>query len=73
MVAARKRGTPVLGTALRSGGEIRGVEFVEASATQAEFCGGRSRGEFPGAEATQEIADKRSGVAQVELAAVFIV
>jgi hypothetical protein len=62
----------MLGTALRRRAERRGVEFVEASATQAEFCGGGSRGEFPGAEATQDIADKRSGVAQVELAAVFI-
>ena len=72
MVAAGKSGAPVLGAALGASGEIGAEEFVEASAAQAEFSAGVSRGERFGPEATQHISDKRSGMASRELAVVFI-
>lgn len=71
LVTARKGRTPVLGTALRPGGEIGTGEFVEAGAAQTELGARLSAGEFFGAEAEEHIADKRSGLTGVE-AGVFI-
>ena len=53
-------------------GEIGGVEFVEASATESEFCGGLGDAELPGVKALQDNAHKRGGVPPVELLVVFI-
>ena len=61
----------MLGTALRPGGEIGTGEFVEAGAAQTELGARLSAGEFFGAEAAEHIADKRSGLTNVE-AGVFI-
>ena len=62
----------MLGPAWRCGGERGGGEFIEASAPQAEFIEGLVDGECVGAKAAQDLANKRSGVAQVELLVVFI-
>ena len=72
MLATRSGRTPGGRAASGAGGEIGGVECIEASATQAEFGESLGDGEFPSAKAAQDIANKRRGVAQVELPVVFI-
>lgn len=72
MIAARRGRAPRGRAVFGAGGEIGSVEFVETSATQAEFGEGQADGEFPGAEAAQDIANKRRGMAQVELPVIFI-
>jgi hypothetical protein len=60
MVAAGAAGRPGIGVALGAGAQIVGVEFVEASAGQAQFGGGGTCGEVPGAMVGQELTDEGS-------------
>jgi hypothetical protein len=60
MVAAGAAGCPGLGVPLSAGTQIVGVEFVEAGAGQAQFGGGGTRGEVPGAMVGQEVTDEGS-------------
>ena len=63
---------PLEGAAQYGCGEIGGIEFVEAGASESEFCGDLGDAELPGTEATQNIAHKRGGVPPVKLLVVFI-
>jgi hypothetical protein len=62
-VAARAAGRPEVGVAPGAGAQIVTVEFVEAGAGQAQFCGGGACGEPAGAMVGQEMTDEGSGEA----------
>lgn len=72
VIAARSSGAPVGRAAAGAGGQVGAEEFVEAGAAQTEFSASGGAREFSGAEATQDIAHERSGMATVELLIIFI-
>jgi len=60
MVATRHTRRPNLSFTLGAGTQIQTIEFIKAGAGQPKFVGCLTRGEFTGAMAGQQVANKGS-------------
>ena len=67
MIPARTAGRPAVLLLVGTGGEVLGVEFVEAAAGEVELAGGEAGVELLRAELGEDVTDERRGEAMSEL------